>query len=185
MVLICFMTLLNCIYHKHRDTSTDATEMGSHISLFIVYMVKCNTENKFTTYCLSLDVTDWNHPGSARYDKFIVTEYSNDAMESYRWISNFSCKATGMSSRLALVRFKSDPLAAFSFRAQRGSDYKIAWNRGVGAQQKCCSQISLNCLMPVTNLRTCYASTESWGLSVLNGVRIISVGAPERISWTI
>ena len=31
-----------------------------------------------------------------------------------------------------LVRFKSDPLASFSFRAQRGSDSKIAWNHRVG-----------------------------------------------------
>ena len=36
-----------------------------------------------------------------------------------------------------VVRFKSDPLAAFSFRAQRGSDSKIAWNGWVGAQHFC------------------------------------------------
>ena len=51
----------------------------------------------------------------------------------------------------------------------------------MGAQQKCCAPKSLNCWMPVTNLPTCYASTESWGLSGLNGDRIISFGAPERI----
>ena len=38
--------------------------------------------------------------------------------------------------------------------------------------------------MPVTNLPPCYASTESWGLSGLNGIRIPSVSAPDRISWT-
>ena len=58
-------------------------------------------------------------------------------------------------------------------------------NRGVGAQQKCCTPKSLNCWMPVTNLPTCYASIESWGLSGLNVIRITSVSAPERISWTI
>ena len=58
-------------------------------------------------------------------------------------------------------------------------------NRGVGAQQKCCTPKSLNCWMPVTNLPTCYASIESWGLSGLNAIRITSVSAPERISWTI
>ena len=97
-----------------------------------------------------------------------------------------------------LVRFKTDPLAAFSFRAQRGSDSKIALNRGMGAQQKCCAPTaqSWNWLkqwpprphpssLPVTNLATCFASIKSWGLCELNGVRIISVGAPERISWKI
>ena len=85
-----------------------------------------------------------------------------------------------------LVRLKSDPFAAaFSFQAQRGSESKIAWNRGVGVQQKCCAPKSLNCWMPVTNLPTCYASsTENWGLSQMNGVRMSSVGAPERITWT-
>ena len=66
---------------------------------------------------------------------------------------------------LQIVRFKFDPLAAFSFRAQRGSDSKIAWNRGVGAQQKCCAPTSLNCLMPVTNLPTVREKAEiflSW-----------------------
>ena len=84
-----------------------------------------------------------------------------------------------------LVRFKPDPLAAFSFRAQWGSDSKIALNRGMGAQQKCCAPKPWNCWMPVTNLATCFASIKSWGLCELNGVRIISVGAPERISWKI
>ena len=32
----------------------------------------------------------------------------------------------------SLVWFKSDPLAAFTFWAQWGSDTKMAWNRGVG-----------------------------------------------------
>ena len=84
-----------------------------------------------------------------------------------------------------LVRLKSYPLSAFTFRAQRGSDSKIAWNRGVGVQQKCCAPKSLNCWMSLTNLHTCYTSLESWGLSELNGVCIISFGAPERKSWII
>ena len=80
---------------------------------------------------------------------------------------------------MSLVRFKSDPLAAFVFRAQRGSDSKDAWNRGVNAQQKCCAPKLLNCWMTITNLPTCYTSIEGWGLPELNGVHIISAGAPD------
>ena len=54
-----------------------------------------------------------------------------------------------------------------------------------GCATKNCTPKSLNCWMSATNLPMCYASAESWGLSELNDVRVISDGIPERISWTI
>ena len=85
-------------------------------------------------------------------------------------------------SVLVLVRFKSDPLAAFLlffWLAQRGSDRNLplgvrvrwVWHKNVSHPNHSSS---------ATTLATCYASTESLGLSELNDTNIISFGVPER-----
>ena len=68
------------------------------------------------------------------------------------------------------------------WRAQQGSDRNLAlgvwWVRHKNVSHP-------NHSMSATILRTCYASTESLGLSELNETYIIPFGAPGSISWAV
>ena len=76
------------------------------------------------------------------------------------------------------------PLAAFLLfcRAQRGSDRNLSlgvrWVRHKNVSHP-------NHSMSATTLPTCYASTESLGLSELNDTNIISFGVPEHLSRAV
>ena len=78
------------------------------------------------------------------------------------WFWRIIVKCPRMLSAQFVALYKPcKPKPKPTFWAQQGSDTKLSSSHRVGAQQKCCTPLHLDCWMPATNLPTCYAMAET------------------------